>query len=147
MEQWKYRAVDKLRDYEAQKTALLNLRDEIATLESEARGIKSATADAVAVQGGGSRREDRLLSNIVQREELKEAMRRAMRQVRMVERGLETLDSEERRILQVMHITKEPKAADRLASELGLDDIRSVYKRADKALRHFTIALYGITEG
>lgn len=146
MEQWKFKAADKLRDYKAQKAALENLPDEIARLKSEARSIKSATADGVAVAGGGSQREERLLSNIVKREELKEALRRAKLATDMVERGLEVLDKAERRVLEAMYIEREPGAVEKLADEFGLEDARSVYKRADKALRHFTIALYGLTE-
>lgn len=146
MEYWKYKAIDKLKDYQAQKAALLNIPDEIARLESEARSIHSATADGTPVKGGGSGREDRLLSNIVKREECKAMLERAKYAVRMVDRGLSVLDQDERYILDTMYIMSEKGRISRLAEKYGLEDDRSVYKRADKALRHFTIAMYGATE-
>ncbi len=67
---WKYEAIEKLRQYEAKKQALTSIPTEIARLESSMRSIRSATTDGTPVQGGGSAREDMMLSNIVHREEL-----------------------------------------------------------------------------
>ena len=146
MEYWKYKAIDKLKDYSAQKAALQNLLEEIARLESEACSIKSATGDGTPVKGGGSGREDRLLSNIVKREEHKAMLHRATLAVRQVERGLNVLTGEERHLLDVMYIINEKGRADRLMEELGLAEESSLYKRVNKALLRFTIAMYGATE-
>lgn len=146
MEYWKYKAIDKLKDYTAQKAALQNLPEEIKRLESEACSIKSATADGTPVKGGGSGREDRLLSNIVKREEHKAMLKRAQLAVSMVDRGLAVLSQEERHILDVMYIVREKGYIARLMQDYGLADERSVYKKADKALLHFTISMYGATE-
>jgi len=146
MEPWKFKAKDKLKDYPLQKVALTNLHEEIARLESEACSIKSATSDGTPVKGGGSSREDRLLSNIVMREELKLALDRTTRAVRMVERGLEALTHEERRILDTMYIVQGKGYVERLMNELGLQEESSLYKRANKALLRFTLAMYGVTE-
>lgn len=146
MEYWKYKAIDKLKDYSAQKAALQNLPEEIARLESEACSIKSATGDGTPVKGGGSVREDRLLSNIVKREEHKAMLHRATLAVRQVERGLNVLTGEERHLLDVMYIINEKGRADRLMVELGLAEESSLYKRVNKALQRFTIAMYGATE-
>lgn len=146
MEYWKYKAIDKLKDYQAQKVALLNIPDEIARLESEARSIRSATADGTPVKGGGSGREDRLLSNIVKREECKAMLERAKYAVRTVDRGLSVLSQDERHILDTMYIMREKGCVSRLMDELGLQEESSLYKRVNKALLHFTIAMYGATE-
>lgn len=146
MEYWKYKAIDKLKDYKAQKASLSNLQEEIARLESEACSIKSATADDTPVKCGGSGREDRLLSNIVKREEHKAMLRRAELAVGMVDRGLSVLNQEERHILDVMYIIREKGYVDRLMAEFNLQEESSLYKRANKALQRFTIAMYGATE-
>ena len=146
MEYWKYKAIDKLKDYKAQKASLSNLPEEIARLESEACSIKSATADGTPVKGGGSGREERLLSNIVKREEHKAMLRRAELAVGMVDRGLSVLNQEERHILDVMYIIREKGYVDRLMAEFNLQEESSLYKRANKALQRFTIAMYGATE-
>ena len=146
MEYWKYKAIDKLKNYAAQKVALTNLQEDIARLESEAYSIKSATSDGTPVKGGGSGREDRLLSNIVQREEHKLMLERAQMSVNGIERGLEVLDSDERRVLERMYIHPESGAVRRLMDEYNLEETSSVYRRVNKALLHFTVAMYGGTE-
>lgn len=146
MEYWKYRAIDKLKDYTAQKTSLSNIPEEIARLESEAYSIKSATGDGTPVKGGGSGREDRLLSNIVKRGELAMMLDRAKKAVSTTERGLAVLTKDERRLLDLMYIVRENGAVNRLMDEYGLQEESSLYKRVNKALIHFTIAMYGATE-
>lgn len=146
MEYWKYRAIDKLKDYAAQRAALQNLPEEISRLESEAYSIKSATGDGTPVKGGGSGREERLLSNIVKREEHKAMLHRAKLAVGMVDRGLAVLTREERHILDEMYIIREKGYINRLMDEYHLQEESSLYKKANKALLHFTIAMYGATE-
>lgn len=146
MEYWKFKAKDKLMDYLAQKAAVENIAEEITRLESEACSIKSATSDASPTKGGGSNREDRLLSNVVHREELGRMRERAQHHVAEVERALGVLSWDDQHILDVMYISGQKGAVSRLADEYCLADNRSVYKRVDKALLRFTIALYGVTE-
>jgi hypothetical protein len=71
MEYWKFKAIDKLRDYPLKAAAIQSLQEELQRLELEATNIRNATADATPVQGGGSTREDKLLSNIIHRDEIK----------------------------------------------------------------------------
>lgn len=146
MEYWKFKAVDRLREYTAQRASILNITEEIARLESEATSIKSATGDGTQVKGGGSTREDRMLSNIVQREELKLMLDRAKIAVRTTERGLSVLQPQERILLDRMYITPERGAVKRIMEENGLLEESSLYRRVNKALLHFTVAMYGATE-
>lgn len=141
---WKYEAIDKLKGYEAHKAALISIPEEIERLESAARSIRSATSDGTAVSGGGNKREDMLLSNIVLREELERQLERAKQWVSVVERSLETLTSDERRILDLMYMNRQKGNVEKLCAELNIEQA-SVYRRRDVALRTFTIALYGIT--
>lgn len=81
---WKSEAVDKLRQYEAKKLSIVNIPLEISRLESAARGIRSAASDGTPVSGGGSGREDMLLSNIVHREELERSLEQAQKWVALM---------------------------------------------------------------
>ena len=126
---WKFEAVEKLRQYEAKKQSLKSIPEEVKRLESAMRSIRSATADGTPVAGGGSGREDRSLEQ-------------AQKWVALVEAGLEILSQDERLILERFYIRPEKGAADRLAGDLNLD-VKTVYKRKDAALRHFTVSLYG----
>ena len=142
---WKHEAIDKLKGYEAHKRALVNIPLEIRRLEDAFTGIRSATTDATPVQGGGSTREDELLSNIAHREELARTLRQAKAWVAMVDAGLAVLDEEERLTLDRFYIHRTKGNVDRLCEELGVEKA-TVYRRRDSALRHFIISLYGTTE-
>lgn len=142
---WKSEAVEKLKQYEAKKRSLVNIPIEIARLESAMRSIRSATSDGTPVSGGGSGREDMMLSNIVQREELGRSLEQAQKWVALVDAGLEILTEEERKILDRFYIHPENGAAERVAGDLRID-IKTAYRRKDDALRRFTISLYGGTE-
>lgn len=139
---WKYEAIEKLRQYEAKKQALTSIPTEIARLESSMRSIRSATTDGTPVQGGGSTREDMMLSNIVHREELGRALEQARIWVRLVDAGLELLSPEERLVLDRFYIHPAKGNVDRLCEELGIEQ-SSAYRRRDKALHRFTLCLYG----
>ena len=146
MEYWKYKAIDKLRDYPLQRESVHNLKQEIERLESDAVSIRSVRADATPVRGGGSGREDKLLSNIVQRGELGRMLDRAAIACDIVERGLAVLSEPERTLLDDMYMHRIAGGVERIREQLGLDDVRSVYKRVDRALYRFTVAVYGATE-
>lgn len=142
---WKSEAVEKLRMYEAKKRSLQNIPEELRRVKSAMKSIRSATADGAPVSGGGSGREDMLLSNIVLQEELERSLEQATKWVALVDAGLEILTKEERTILERFYVHPERGAADRLAGDLNIDE-KTVYKRKDAALRKFTVSLYGGTE-
>ena len=143
---WKFEAIEKLKEYTARKNAITSIPEEIKRLEEEARRIRSAATDATPVKGGGSTREDMLLDNIVHREELQRRLSDARRWVDIVDGGLAVLSDEDRLVLDRFYIHPARGNVDRLCGELGLEDARSAYKRKDKALRKFTVALYGTCE-
>ena len=136
---WKYEAIEKLKEYSAKKQSLKSIPEEMARLESAMQSIRSATADGTPVSGGGSGREDMMLSNIVHREEL------AKKWVSLVDSGLESLSVDEKKILSRFYISPARGNVDALCEELGVEKAQ-VYRRRDSALRHFTLCLYGQTE-
>lgn len=142
---WKREAIDKLKNYEAHKQALECLPKEIRRLESAYTGIRSATTDGTPVSGGGNTREDSMLSNIVHRDELKRRLKEARLWVAQVDKALAVLDDEEQLVLDRFYIHRTKGAVEALCESLNLEK-SAVYDRRDRALRHFTLALYGITE-
>ena len=142
---WKREAADKLKCYEAKRTSMERAREEVRRLEDDMTRIRSATTDGTPVSGGTSTREDAMVNNIARREELKVAMREASAWVKIVDGGLAVLDEEERHILDRFYIHRAKGNVDRLCDELHVE-IATVYRRRDKALRHFTLALYGVVE-
>lgn len=142
---WKYEAIEKLKQYEAKKQALRSIPEEISRLELAMGSIRSATADGTPVVGGGSGREDMMLSNIVHREELKRALEQARKWVDLVDAGLKILDEDERLVLDRFYINPAKGNVDRLCYELGLEQA-TVYRRREKALHRFTLSMYGYAE-
>lgn len=142
---WKSEAVERLRRYDAMNTALKNIPEELERLEYNARGIKASRFDRVPVKGGISTREDALLTNMVQRQELEWSMQQAKLWLSTTDRALSALSSEDRLVLHRMYISRERGGVDRLCGELGCEQ-STIYRRRDKALYRFTLALYGFSE-
>ena len=139
---WKNEAIDKLCKFAAMERAVENLQEEIKRLELERVAIESADPGRISKSGGG-RREDRLLSNIVKRQEMENRLAQAKNWIAQVKRGLEALSYEERLILNRCFVQAEKCAVDSLCYDLGAEK-STVYRKKDKALHTFTIALYGI---
>ena len=54
-------------------------------------------------------------------------------------------ENEEKLILHRLYIYPEKGGVERLCKELGMET-SSIYRRRDKALKHFTLAFYGVTD-
>lgn len=142
---WKAEAKEKLQRYDAMRLATINIPEEVQRLELDMQAIRSAKTDGNVVSGGGSRREDALINNIIHRQELLWTLEQAQLWLKTTDRALSALTNEEKRILHRLYIYPERGAPEKLCTELGME-ISSVYRRRDKALRHFTLAFYGIDE-
>ena len=136
--------MEKLRRYDAMRQALLNIPREIAMLKSDAAAIRKASMDTTPVKCS-SRREDALINNLVQQQELEWALNRVREWLAVADRGLSALTQDEQLVLQRMYLYPEKGALDRLCAELGVEQ-SSIYRKRDKALQRFTMALYGFEE-
>ena len=142
---WKQEAIERLEQYTAKQQSLTLIPEEIKRLESVAARLRGVQMDGVSVKRTDTRREDGMLNNIVQREELGWALEQAQKWVDQVDTGLSVLDSEQKMILDRFYIHAEKGAADSLAGDLAMD-VKTVYRRKDAALKRFTIALWGCVE-
>ena len=143
--QWKDEALEKLKRYGAMQQALQNIPEEIARLKADAAALRSPSGESISVKGGGGRREDALINNIAQRQELEWTLKQVKQWLAIADRGLAALTPEERLVLQRMYLFPERRAIDLLCTELGVEQA-TVYRKRDKALRRFTVALYGFLE-
>lgn len=145
MEDWKISAIEKLKQYEAKQQALEIIPMQIAEIESTMTSIRSG-ANIAPVSGGKSTgKENMLLSCIVQKEELQRNLDRVKLWIEFMEKGLNILDQDERKLLDRFYITGGRRAAEDLAGEFAAD-VKTIYAWKDRALRKFTIALYGCVE-
>ena len=142
---WKQEAVEKLRRYDAMRLATINIPQELERLEIDAHSIRSARTDSATVDGGGNRREEAMINNILHRQEMTWTLQQAQIWLQTTDRALTALTSEEKQILHRLYIYPEKGGLERLCKELGMET-SSVYRRRDKALKHFTMAYYGIDE-
>lgn len=143
---WRKEAADKLKDYQARKKAVDNIQEEISRLKAESTRIRSAVTDSTPIHGGGgSTREDALLSNIALRDELKGRLQDTRRWLATVDRALAELTDEERLVLDRFFIHRAKGNVEILMEELHLEKT-AVYEKKDRALRRFTLALYGAVE-
>ncbi|MBQ3530041.1 MAG: hypothetical protein IJA47_06075 [Oscillospiraceae bacterium] len=142
---WKNEAMDKLRRYDVMRQALRNIPAEIERLQKDACALRGATTDRTPVKGGGSRREEALINNLVQRQELKLTLEQVKRWLHVTDRGLLALKDDERLVLQRLYLYPEKGAIERLCSELGVEQ-STIYRKRDQALERFTLAMYGYAE-
>ena len=141
---WKQEAKDKLRKYDSMMMATILIPENIARLKSEYTAIKSARTDGSPISGATSERENALINNIAERQELELALENAHAWVKMVNRALDVLSKEEQKILQRLYIYPLKGGVGQLSEELGVEK-SSIYRRRDQALLKFTLALYGTT--
>ena len=142
---WKDEAMEKLKRYSAMQRALRNIPEELRRLEADATALRSPSGEQVSVIGGGGRREDALINNLAERQELEWSLARVKQWLAVTNRGLNALTNEELVILQRMYLCPERGAVDRLCGELGVEQA-TVYRKRDKALQHFATAMYGFLE-
>ncbi len=77
-----------------------------------------------------------------ERQALELALKRTVSWLRMVDGALDTLDREERTILQRLYCKKRSGGVGQLCQQLEVEK-SSIYRRRNKALRHFAQAIYG----
>lgn len=142
---WKREAVNDLKQHERRKAALVSLAEEIRELKARTYGSTAPAADAVPVQGGSSTAEGRLIAAIDELDRKREAYRITKRQVDAVERGLATLDDQQREILDKFFLRRTPGHVQALAEAHHIEQSR-VYQLKDQAVRDFTFARYGVAE-
>ncbi len=142
---WKHETIEKLKEYTVRKNAVVSIPEEITRLEEAVYGLRAVSADVVSGSGGENTQEDKLLSNIVHRQELERRFADTQIWLATMDRALDLLDREDRLILERFYIHPAKGNVDRLCEELAIEKA-GIYKRKDKALRRLTIAIYGITE-
>ena len=142
---WKNVAMEKLRRYNAMRQALRNIPEELQRLKAEAVLLRSATTDGIFVRGSGGKQEDARINNIVEQQELEQTLKQVRQWLAVTERGLLSLDDEQRQILQRLYLYPQKGAVERLCAELGMEQ-SSVYRKRDQALHRFTAAIYGFLE-
>ena len=142
---WKENAIRDLQDYSKRLTALENLKERHAALQAEILGLKAVRTEEEPVHGGLSDAGDRLLNKITERDRLRWTYEATQGLVTTVERALQGLTKEQQLILTRWYVQGGPHAVPDLCSRLGYEKAH-IYRLRDRALREFTVRLYGIED-
>lgn len=134
-------AIEKLKYYNLKKQSLKVTMTEYRRLGEEMARIHAADGHD-RVSGGIGSREDRLVSLIQKRDTLRCAMRNTRAWIRVVDKALAAICEEDRMILDMLYINRAQGNVDRLC-ELLFVEKATVYRRRDRALHAFTIAMFG----
>ncbi len=141
---WKNEAIEQLTKYDAMVEATRNIPEEIKRLEMMTTFYRSNSADAVRSGKTKGPLDDRIINNIVKRQQLEKSLKNAEAWVRTTDRAMSVLQPAEKKILEGMYIRPEKGAVSCLCECLGLEQ-SSVYRHRDTALYRFTVALYGVS--
>lgn len=137
--------IPRLKELPLLEKALINNPERIKMLEAEYDNIRAARTDATPVSGGTNMREEILIANIAEREELKEKYEIAERKVKQLRKALSELDESECKTLEYFYINRCKGHVERLCAELCCEK-SEVYRIKDGALVKLSKILYGCAE-
>lgn len=142
---WQNEAIEDLKKYPFMKESLLNIQERIAALKANYTAVKSATVDTIPVKCGSCKTDDRLINNIVERQRLECTYKATKKIVELIGNGLDSLDNNEKIVLEKFYINRKSGFLQELMEELNYEQ-RRIYQIKDKALYKFTISMYGIAD-
>lgn len=132
-----------LRDLERLRFSVTQMENELETLEAEETAIRATDYDKIPGGSGSNTQEDRLLTAIAKRDELRANLEATRRRVADLDRLVSGLDNDdELRVVQVMFLSGERNAVSRLIEELGYEAAQ-IYRLKDRALKHLAQMRYG----
>ena len=142
---WKKCMIEDLRKYESMKLSLQSIKKRIAALEEQTSSLKGARIGGEPVKGGTSYYEDRLISNIAERERLGFNFEAVEKLVGCMDAALAVLSPKERRVLELFYIQCRKGHVEQVMEELHVERSEA-YRMKDAALKKLTFAMYGILD-
>lgn len=134
--------IEDLLTLERQRFAISQLREELETVEAEYTAIKATNYDKMPTGSGENVQEEKLLTAIAKKDELRASLIYTEKHVADMERLLKQLPDDERQIIERTFVGQEKYAAESLADELGYER-RNIYRMRNRALLHLAQLRYG----
>lgn len=134
---WKTCAIEDLRRYNLIKIGIINSKERLALLNSVIEN------SLVTGKKKSSRKNSDYINALVKADKLQQNISSARNMTKLIERGLNSLTSEERQILDQCYMQSSSKPTTIISKEIGLSS-RSLYRIRDEALAKFTLAMYGV---
>lgn len=134
--------IEDLSNLERCKFSIVQMTEELETLEAEYAAIKVTNYDKMPSGSGTNVQEEKLLTAIAKRDELKANLKFTKKRVADMERLINALPTDERRVVERMFVHREKYAGDNLAEELDCDTT-TVYRIKNRALLHLAQMRHG----
>ncbi len=134
---WKACAADDLRRYRYLKIGILNSREKLAAMEKKAKLSRANIKTSLLSS------DDNDLDTLIEYERLKQNMKMSELLAKLIERGLSSLSEEEKTVLDKCFINGGKRNLTSLTQTLGYEQ-RSLYRLRDRALKKFTLSMYGV---
>lgn len=131
-------------DYHVNELAIKNLADRLEELRSRQTTISGARFDGTPVQGGANAREVQALNLIYEKTVTEEQLAHLTRKMTRIDRGLDGIGDEKRRVLEFAYIYRPKNHIDVLMAELYCER-SAVYDKINAALTDFTRTMFGST--
>lgn len=140
---YKNRIIDDLRNLESKRFAVAQMEAELETIKAEYAAIKATNYDKMPTGSGTNTQEEKLLTAIANKDELERNLAATRLHINDMERLLNALPDDERRVLERMEINREKYALDSLVQELGFEQAQ-IYRIRSKAIDEIAKMRYGI---
>ena len=124
------------------KFAILQIQSELETLDAEYASIKATDYDKMPGSSGDNIQEEKLITAIARKDQKEAELKLNKMRVADMERLLEKLTDEERRVLDRLVINQEKYAVANLTEELGYESAQ-IYRIKNRALMHMTQLRHG----
>lgn len=124
------------------KFAILQIQSELETLDAEYASIKATDYDKMPGGSGDNIQEEKLITAIARKDQKEAELKLNKMRVADMERLLEKLTDEERRVLDRLVINQEKYAVANLSEELGYESAQ-IYRIKNRALMHMTQLRHG----
>lgn len=124
------------------KFSIMQQTEELETIELEFAAIKATNFDKMPSGNGDNIQEEKLITAIAKKDELQANLAFNKKRVEDIERLLNQLPDDERRIIERTVINGEKYAADALAEELGYERTQ-IWRIKSKALAHLAQLRHG----
>ena len=125
---------EELRSINDWKFAIHQAESELETLDAEYTAIKATSYDKMPTATGENIQEEKLVSTITKKDQKLAELAYNRKRVADLERLIEQLPDDERRVIERMVINKEKYALDSLTEELGYEQAQ-IYRIKARAMR------------
>ena len=139
---WEKEVISRLKNYNYRKEAITNLKSRIGYIESNLTSVKTVSIDKDPIKGGGSKQEDILINNIVEKDLLLRNLKYCQREVEELDKAFEILTNTEYQVIQKLYLVNYRINLKDICNEMGYSK-SNIYNISHVATKKLALYLYG----